>query len=103
MTGPAPLLVSACANCHTRFLPRAGPCPKCGARSVSPHPIAPEGAVLAAVELENPAAGWPAPHRLVLLEMAEGVRLLAVAAAPLPGLGDRVRVVRDGEIYRIAP
>jgi hypothetical protein len=54
---------------------------------------------VAAVELSAPAAPWPAPHRLALVELEESVRLLALCPGPLPARGDRVRVTRDGGRY----
>jgi len=55
--------------------------------------------VLAATELSVPPAGFEAPHRLALLEAAEGVRILAVVRGPLPEIGRTVEVLRDGEQY----
>ena len=103
MNAPAQLLVAACASCHSRFLPRSGPCPRCGSREVAPYAVPAQGVVLAAVELQNPSAGWTVPHRLVLVELAESVRLLALAPDVLPTIGAWVGVERDGDRYRIAP
>ena len=96
-----PILVSRCPSCTLRYLPRAGPCPKCGSTEVTPLAIPPQGRVLAATELSNPAAGWPTPHRIALLELAEAVRLLAIVEGELPSIGTVVDVVRDGETYRV--
>lgn len=96
MSDGAGIPVDRCTSCHSSFLPRAGPCPRCGAAAVERTSVPAEGTVLAAVELLAPPAGIPAPHRLVLVELAEEVRLLAVAAGPLPGRGDRVVVRSDG-------
>lgn len=102
MTGSGRLLVARCDSCHGRFLPREGPCPRCGARAMSPHPIGNEGIVLAATELSLPSPPWVAPHPLALVELEESVRVLAVAVAGLTP-GDRVTVHRDGEVYRAEP
>ena len=48
---PTPLLVTRCPSCTLRYLPRAGPCPKCGSMEVAPLALPPEGRVLAATEL----------------------------------------------------
>jgi hypothetical protein len=66
-------------------------------------PIPGEGRVLAATELSAPSAGWPSPHRLVLVELAQTVRVLAVTALPLPEIDDVVGIERDGEVYRVVP
>jgi uncharacterized OB-fold protein len=93
------LIVSRCGACHARFMPRLGPCPRCGSLTIFPHPIPPDGLVLAATELTTPAAGWTAPHRLALVELAESVRLLTIVVGELPANGSAVRVVRDGDRY----
>ena len=100
MTGP-PLLVSRCMSCTLRYLPRAGPCPKCGSLETAPLSVPPRGTVLAATELSSPSAGWPTPHRIALLELAESVRVLAIVDGPLPSVGTVATVVRDGDAYRI--
>lgn len=99
MTQAAGLLVGGCRSCHSRFLPRPGRCPRCGSEEVGPHRIPARGVVLSATELSVPPAGFDAPHRLALLEAAEGVRILAVVRGPLPEPGATVGVVRDGEQY----
>jgi uncharacterized OB-fold protein len=100
MTLP-PLLLSRCESCSLRYLPREGPCPRCGAVRPAPLPVPPVGHVLAATELLSPAAGWPSPHRLALVEVAEAVRLLARVDGELPALGATVGVTKDGEAYRV--
>jgi uncharacterized OB-fold protein len=94
------LLVSRCPSCTLRYLPRPGPCPKCGSSAAEPFAIPPRGTVLAATELLSPAAGWPSPHRLALVELAQGVRVLTIAEGALPAVGADVVVQRDGETYR---
>jgi uncharacterized OB-fold protein len=97
MTGAPPLRVLVCAQCHGRFLPRPGSCPRCGSREVGEERIPPSAVVLAATELLAPSAGWSSPHRLVLAEAAHQVRLLAIAPTALPALGQTVVVrSRDG-------
>lgn len=57
--------------------------------------------MLAATELTAPSSGWSAPHRLALVEVAGGIRLLCVVRGTLPAVGDERTVSRDGETYRI--
>jgi uncharacterized OB-fold protein len=97
----ATLEMSRCASCHAEFLPRPGPCPRCGSLQIEPIALPARGTVRAATELSAPATGWNSPHRLALVEIAEGIRLLCVASGSLPEVGATVRVVRDGAIYRI--
>lgn len=97
----ATLVLTRCEECHLRFLPTDSPCPKCASLRTQPYPVPDLGRVTAVTELANPAPGWTAPHRLALLEVADGVRVLAVVAGPLPAIGETVHVHRDGEIYRI--
>ncbi|MCI4365878.1 MAG: hypothetical protein L3K10_07480 [Thermoplasmata archaeon] len=98
-----PLLVTRCGSCTLRYLPRAGPCPRCGASNPLPFSVPPLGSVLAATELTSPAAGWPAPHRLALVELAESVRVLAIVEGELPSIGSTVEVVHDVETYHTRP
>jgi uncharacterized OB-fold protein len=103
MTEPGKILVSRCASCHGRFLPRDGPCPRCGSRSVSPLELSALAVVVASVELAAPAAPWPAPHRLALVELEESVRILALVPGASPERGDQVVVSRDGDRYIVRP
>ena len=102
MSSPAgaPLSLARCVRCHGRFLPRSGPCPRCGANEVVEDPVAPTGTVRAATAIESPAQGWPAPHRLALIEVADSVHVLAIVEGDLPALGAAVTVWRDGAVYR---
>ncbi len=88
--------VRICPRCP-RVLPLESPrCPACGG------PLAWEtrtgqGRVLAATELSVPAAGWDAPHRLVVVELDEGGRVLALSPRELPASGRPGRVERSPE------
>lgn len=101
MSEPSGIAIVRCESCHSRFLPRSGPCPHCGASALTNVTVPPRGVVLAAVELLAPAAGWPAPHRIVMVELAEDVRLLAVCPGPLPSIGDSVVVAAEGTRFRV--
>ncbi|MCI4352797.1 MAG: hypothetical protein L3K14_05345 [Thermoplasmata archaeon] len=57
--------------------------------------------MLAATELSAPATGWTSPHRLALVEIAEGIRLLAVVSRELPAVGDEVTIALEGSVYRV--
>ncbi|MCI4341929.1 MAG: hypothetical protein L3K11_06135 [Thermoplasmata archaeon] len=93
------LLVAGCRSCHSRYLPRPGRCPRCGSDEVGPQRISNQASVLAATEVSTPPAGFAPPHRLALLEAADGVRILALVHGALPEPGDSVAVVRDGAQY----
>ncbi|MGC2289486.1 MAG: hypothetical protein WA688_06475 [Thermoplasmata archaeon] len=97
----ATLEMSRCGSCHAEFLPRPGACPRCGSYQIDAISLPALGIVRAATELAAPARGWSAPHRLALVEIAEGIRLLCVASGPLPTVGDSVRIGRDGTVYRV--
>jgi uncharacterized OB-fold protein len=99
----SPLEVRRCLSCHARFLPRSGPCPRCGSRETEPATIPSTAQVLAATELFVPPPGWATPHRLVLVEAEEGVRILAVSPEILPNPGAFVRVRWSGERYSVEP
>lgn len=95
------LVMLRCESCEAEFAPRPGPCPRCGGVHTEPFDIDAGGQVLAATELEVPSAGWTAPHRLALVEVAGGIRLLCIVRGSLPAPGDGATVTRDGETYRI--
>ena len=101
MSSRATLEIARCAACHSRFLPRPGACPRCGSAEVSPHAVPATGVVLAATELTAPARPFSAPHRLALVEVAEGARLLALVHGPLPAVGDTVPVGRTADRYTV--
>jgi len=92
-----------CQACHLRFLPRDGPCPKCGSSDCIAFSASAVGKVLAATELHYPATGWSAPHRLALVELTDAVRVLAIVEGPLPATGALVEVQRDHDVYRARP
>ena len=96
------LRLAKCLACHARFVPTDGPCPRCASSSTESYLTGGIGTVLAATALEVPPPGWERPHQLALVEVEDGVRLLAIAPAPLPVVGQRVVVVADGPRYRLA-
>ncbi len=100
MSAEAPQLEFArCLTCHHRFAPLDGVCPRCSSASIEPLLVPAIAVVLASTEVRYPAAGWPSPHRLALVEVAEAVRLLAVVAdGELPLSGELV-AVRPGPSY----
>ncbi|HZY71248.1 MAG TPA: OB-fold domain-containing protein [Thermoplasmata archaeon] len=91
------LTIRRCEDCGHRFVPRYGPCPACGsARSVA-EVVPGNGTVLAATELTAVAAGWTSPHRLALVELEGGARLLAIVEGELPQVGDQVAVAQRND------
>lgn len=96
------LTLAKCSTCHARFVPVDGPCPRCGASPVEPYTTA-VGTVLAVSALEVPPPGWERPHPLAFVEVEDAVRLLVIPDLPLPAVGARVTVRRDGVVYRAAP
>jgi len=100
MTPATDIELVRCEACHSRFLPSDGPCPKCGSRNCVAYSTSAVGRVLVATELQYPATGWTAPHPLILVELSDGVRVLAIGEGPLPAVGALVEVRRDQELYR---
>lgn len=94
------LEVFRCLTCHHRFAPADGVCPRCASTQIEPFRIPAIGTVLAATEVSYPAEGWPTPHRLALVELAEAVRLLAVAGPSLPTPGEVVELEAGPGYYR---
>lgn len=98
--GPEGLELSRCSSCQMAFLPSGGPCPRCAGAHRTSVTVAFTGRVLAATEIMYPATGWESPHRLALVEVAEGVRLLAIVEGEVPSSGSTVEVRADGPNYR---
>jgi uncharacterized OB-fold protein len=87
------LLVRICGSCAALYLIRPGPCPVCGGSESRAGTLPGVGRILAATELAIPAEGWTAPHRIALVEIAEGIRALVEwMGADLPHEGDTVGV-----------
>lgn len=97
-----PIPIVRCEHCHGRFLPHPGPCPRCGSTELRLGEVPASAVVLAATELHAPAAGWPSPHRLAIVEAAESVRILAVVRGPMPSLGGVVEVRCSDGLYEVA-
>lgn len=101
---PDGLAAFACGSCPVVYLPRPGPCPVCGGTARSPRTISSDAVVLAATEIGVPPEGWAAPHRIALVELTGGPRVLVEWAddrLPAPGRAARVQLV-DGR-YRARP
>ena len=96
---PPELVITRCESCHARFLPRPGPCPRCGATTVAVERIPPVGQVLASTEAAYPPAGWSTPHRLALVSASEDIRILALVEGELPRTGDLVGIERRSDHY----
>ncbi|HXQ93637.1 MAG TPA: hypothetical protein VN864_00485 [Thermoplasmata archaeon] len=101
MSSAATIAIVRCEHCHGRFLPPGGPCPRCGSSELVSGTIPAKATVLAATELLAPAAGWPNPHRLAIVEGAESVRILAIVPGELPAPGAVVGVARVGDRYEV--
>ncbi len=97
---PHDLGLSRCSACQAAFLPSDGPCPRCGGWSRASLSVPSTGTVLASTEVVYPATGWESPHRLALVEVSEGVRVLAIVEGDLPSRGSRMNVRADGATYR---
>ena len=104
MTPPgARLPVQRCDNCHSMFLPRPGPCPRCGSLLSHSYDTPATGRVLASTEVLFPPSGWDAPHRLALVECADSVRVLAYCPDALPAVGSWVVIELKDQVYRARP
>lgn len=91
--------VLRCGACHVAFVPPRSRCPRCGSAELTEGTVPAHGEVLAATELAFPPPGFPAPHRLVLVELEEGVRVLATSPAA-HARGSAVHVTREGATFR---
>jgi hypothetical protein len=101
VSDPVGVLLGKCLVCHVRFAPGDGPCPKCGSASTERYSAPPVATTLAATSLEVPPPGWEKPHALALVELEDGVRLLALVDGPLPRPGELLEIRLDGDLYHV--
>jgi len=101
---PEGLAALACDSCPAVYLPRPGPCPVCGGVSRTPRRVSGKATVLAATEISAPAEGWAAPHRIALVELAGGIRVLVEwTTDPRPEPGAEAWVELSEGRYRARP
>ncbi len=100
---PAPMAAVRCPACRAGYLDRLPPCPRCGHGTLDAITVPARGRVLAATELSLPPPGFRAPHRLVLVEAAEGVRLLARADEHALAVDAEVEIVPSADGVRVRP
>jgi uncharacterized protein len=103
--GQPALLVQQCGACGGRWYFRRDFCPGCGAESVSDRAAAGTGVVYSATLVTRaPSDAWRvhAPYAIVLVDLDEGVRVMAHG---VPGLaiGDRVRASFETRADRLVP
>jgi uncharacterized OB-fold protein len=92
--GAEAVLYEACPDCGHRTYLRRGFCPACGSDAVELRRSGGRGAVHATTTVVRaPSPAWKeiAPYPIVLVDLDEGVRMLAHAEAGL-GIGDRVEI-----------
>lgn len=93
-TGHQALLYEACAACGQHSYFRRGFCPRCGATPVELRASNRQGTVYAVTAVVRaPSPEWKAiaPYPLVLVDLDEGVRVMAHGTAGL-AIGDRVQI-----------
>lgn len=102
MSGSSPTVeLARCGTCHLRFVPADGVCPRCASAEVTTFRVPALATVLAATSIVYPSAGWPSPHRVALVELAEAVRLVAIADEPLPAAGEIVELFAGPTAFRV--
>jgi uncharacterized OB-fold protein len=99
--GHEALTYQSCAACGGKFYFRRDFCPQCGSIGIAAHESAGDGIVYASTLVARaPSPEWRAraPYGLCLVDLDEGVRVMA-HAQPDVAIGDRVRIgfVRAGE------
>ncbi|HYK92641.1 MAG TPA: zinc ribbon domain-containing protein [Thermoplasmata archaeon] len=103
MSDEPEIRVQECGDCHGVFLPRPGSCPRCGSRKTVEARRPARGHVIAFTELAYPPPGFPSPHRLSLIELADSIRVLGTWEGPAISLGDEVVVRPTPTGYRAEP
>ena len=92
----ARLAGARCTRCDEGFFPPRRVCPRChDASSMVAGPLATRGRVFAMTHVTRPADQYAVPYVLALVDLADGVRVLAqLAAAPdAVRLGDEVTLI----------
>ena len=87
------ILYQACADCGARWYFRRGFCPQCGSKQIGDHPASGRGTVYAATlvtRAPTDALRALAPYLVVLVDAAEGFRLMAHGDKDL-AIGDAVQ------------
>jgi uncharacterized OB-fold protein len=94
------LRIRHCEACGYALAPDAARCSRCSSTQLGWTRVEARGRVLAATELVSVAAGWTSPHRLALIEIPPGLRLLGIVDGALPSPGAPVSVrLEDGRIH----
>jgi uncharacterized OB-fold protein len=87
------LLAQRCSNCARLRFPAAPSCPHCASLEWSAEPLSGRGAVHSyIVHYHPPIPPYDAPHPVLLVDMDEGVRVLAALAGPADGIAIGMRV-----------
>jgi uncharacterized OB-fold protein len=90
--GAAAIVYQSCPACAAVWYFRRGFCPACGASGPKSHRAGGEGVVYAATQVcraATPEAKAHVPYTIVLVDAAEGFRMMAHGAGDLV-IGDRV-------------
>ena len=102
---PGPIEVRRCPACAIVLDPSAPRCPACGGPLVA-EPRSGRATVRAATELLVPPEGFPAPHRLLWVELEGGGTFVALAPEGLPRVGEGGHLTVDAQgrwLFRPGP
>lgn len=86
--------IECCGECAHQWYFRRGFCPACGSRAVRREPVSGRGVVYAITTVGRaPSPEWRAiaPYDIALIDLAEGVRIMAHARSGLC-IGDAVEL-----------
>ena len=90
------LLVQRCRGCGALRNPPSPACPACQSLAWDAVPLQGQGSIYSfTIHHHPPLPDFPAPHPIVLAEMAEGIRLLGAMDGVHP---DRIRIGAPVEI-----
>jgi len=103
--GHAALAFQRCPACSARWYFRRDFCPRCGAESVLDESARGTGTVYSATLVARaPTDAWRAfaPYMIVLVDLDEGVRVMA-HGVPSLAIGDRVTIEFETRADRLVP
>lgn len=93
------LRLQRCGECHTLRHPPGPACPGCGSFKQEYAKAVGTGTVHSfVVHHHPPVPGRRAPYVVALVDLPEGVRVVAEHRGPRPSIGDPVRVSFDGDL-----
>jgi uncharacterized protein len=86
------LVASRCESCGRVAFPPRRACPRCRARSTSPHRIGRRGTLYGFTVCHTAPSGWDAPYLQAYVELPEGIRVFTLVSDEVEPAADALTV-----------